>query len=208
MQQETLEDHLRRTTRHGTARLPEDQVFALGADLARQLAAAHGESPRRHPDLEPSAIVMESGGPRLTARSTASGDVTEDVFRLGVLLNVLSGTGPAEPSWRLDGPPASAASPVRRRWVLAAPAPPRRQERFATAEAAAHALEAAQGAAPATTPWPMFRGDARRLGVAPAGAAVSRLEPLWHSPLGAVVGAPVPTGDVVLAASRDGRLLF
>src|SRR5687767_4322758 len=105
MEKETLEDHLRRVTRHGTARLPEERLFVLGALLADQLAAAHGESPPRHPDLDPSAVLMEDGAPRLAAGTTAAGDAVEDVFRLGVLLNVLCGSGPAEPSWRLDGPP-------------------------------------------------------------------------------------------------------
>ena len=42
---ETLEDHLRRATRNFTARLPEERVFALGRDLARELARAHAETP-------------------------------------------------------------------------------------------------------------------------------------------------------------------
>ena len=88
MESETLEDHVRRVTRNFTSVVPEDQVLALGRDLARELARAHAESPPRHPDLEPRAIAMDGGVPRLTG-GTAEGDAAEDLFRLGALLSAL-----------------------------------------------------------------------------------------------------------------------
>ena len=107
MDKETLEDHLRKVTRRSTARLPEDRVFALGRDLARELAAAHAETPPRHPSLEPADVVMVDGAPRLGAGQP--GDDGEDLFRLGALLTGLALGRPAAPAWRLDGPPRPAA---------------------------------------------------------------------------------------------------
>src|SRR5215208_5160770 len=100
MEDETLEDHLRRATRQSTARLPEDRVFALGRDLARALTAAHAETPPRHPSLEPADITMTDGLPRL---GSGSGEIGEDIFRLGALLTSLALGRPAMLSWRLDG---------------------------------------------------------------------------------------------------------
>src|SRR5688572_19697844 len=117
MEKETLDDHLRKATRQSTARLPEDRVFALGRDLARELAAAHAETPPRHPPLEPGEVVMVDGAPRLGPGP--SGDVAEDIFRLGALLTGLALGRPAVPAWRLDGPPRPEVSSVRRRAILA-----------------------------------------------------------------------------------------
>ena len=76
MQEPTLQDHLRRLTRNFTTRLPEDQVLALGLDLARELARAHAETPARHPELEPSAIRLREGRPVLEgSRATADGEL-------------------------------------------------------------------------------------------------------------------------------------
>ena len=130
MDKETLEDHLRKATRRSTARLPEDRVFALGRDLARELAAAHAERPPRHPSLEPADVVMVDGAPRLGAGQ--AGDEGEDIFRLGALLTALALGRPAVPAWRLDGPP-------RRRGVEpAAPGDPRRPRLAAPERALRH----------------------------------------------------------------------
>ena len=61
MTPESLEDHLRKATRHFTARLPEEQVFTLGRDLARELARLHAESPPRHPEIDPATIGFVDG---------------------------------------------------------------------------------------------------------------------------------------------------
>src|SRR5688572_1019487 len=157
MDKETLEDDLRKSTRRFTARLPEDRVFALGRDLARELAAAHPETPPRHPSLEPADIVMVDGAPRLGAGQP--GDQGEDIFRLGALLTALALGKPAVPAWRLDGPPRLEVSSVRRRASLAGLVAPRRAERYSTAADALAALETALAADAAAAPsWPMFRG--------------------------------------------------
>ena len=207
MESETLEDHVRRATRNFTSALPEDQVLALGRDLARELARAHGESPPRHPDLDPRSIAMEVGAPRLTG-GTAEGDAAEDLFSLGALLSALATGIPADVSWRLDGPPSVALSTLGRRALLASLAAPRRADRFASAAAAAAALEAALTTAPAgPAPWPLFRGDAGRTGARPGPPAAS-LQPMWEAMTGPVVASPVLTRDVLLAATADGRLLW
>src|SRR6266540_2699529 len=114
MDQETLADYLRRATRNFTSRLPEDRVFAIGQALAAELARAHAEQPPRHPDLDPDTIPMADGAPRLTGGG-AAGETSEDLFRLGCLLSALALGTPAEPSWRLDGPPEAEDSTVMRR---------------------------------------------------------------------------------------------
>jgi outer membrane protein assembly factor BamB len=204
---DTLEDHLRRVSRNFTARIPEEQVLALGRDLARELARAHAESPPRHPDLDPARIPMAEGRPRLTGG--AAGDTGEDLFQLGALLASLLAGSPPDVSWRLDGPPAAELSTILRRHALAALATPRRDLRLPTAAAAAEALEAAL-APPDEAPaaWPAFRGDAARSGWRPAAGSASGFELLWEAVVGACVASPVPTARMVLAATADGRLLF
>jgi outer membrane protein assembly factor BamB len=206
MDQETLADHLRRATRNFTSRLPEDRVFAIGQALAAELARAHAEAPPRHPDLDPDLIPMADGAPRLTG-GTAAGETSEDLFELGCLLSALALGTPADPSWRLDGPPAAEVSTVRRRAVLATLAAPRRTDRYATAEEAARELAAATAAAAAAPAWPLFRGDAARTGARPATPA-ARMRPLWRVAAGPVVASPVLTSDLVIVPSTDGRLLF
>jgi outer membrane protein assembly factor BamB len=202
---ETLQDHLRRATRHFSARLPEDQVFALGVELARELARAHAEG--RHPELEPGAIPMTGGRPRLDGGGP-QGDASEDVVALGALLNALASGQAAEVSWRLDGPPPCEASTLLRRATLAALAAPRRERRYPDAQAALGALEAALAPpAEGPGPWPAFRGSAARAGSA-AGPAPSVLTPAWSWTGAAVVASPVVAPDLVLAATTDGRLLF
>jgi outer membrane protein assembly factor BamB len=206
MEQETLADHLRRATRNFTLRLPEDRVFAIGHALAAELARAHAEQPPRHPDLDPEAIPMSDGAPRLPGGS-ASGEATEDLFRLGCLLSSLALGTPAHVSWRLDGPPPAEASTVRRRAVLSTLAAARRADRYATAEEAARDLQAAVAPLPTAAGWPLFRGDPARTGSRP-GVVVARLRPVWRLPSGPVVASPILTTDLVIVPSTDGRLLF
>ena len=207
MDKETLEDDLRKATRRSTARLPEDRVFALGRDLARELAAAHAETPPRHPSLEPADIVMVDGAPRLGAGQP--GDEGEDIFRLGALLTGLALGRPAAPAWRLDGPPRVEVSSVRRRAVLAGLATPRRAERYATASDALAALESALSVAAASIPsWPMFRGDAGRSGARPAVTPAREVRHRWQARVGSMAASPVIAGDLVIAASSDGNLCF
>jgi outer membrane protein assembly factor BamB len=202
----TMEDHLRRATRNFTGTLPEDDVLALGADLARELARAHAETPPRHPDLDPAVVTFAEGRPRLEG-TRPGGSEAEDLFVLGALLSWLAtGTRP-EVSWRLDGAPVSTLSTLVRRAALAGLSAPRRAERFATAAEAAQALEGARAARPGDAPWPVFRGDAARSGsrVSPPPAG---LEPLWHARLGAVVSSPVVAPGAVVVPTSDGRLVF
>lgn len=206
MDQETLADHLRRATRNFTSRLPEERVFTLGQALAAELARAHAETPPRHPDLDPDVIPMADGAPKLTG-GTAAGETYEDLFQLGCLLNALALGAPADPSWRLDGPPPAEVSTVRRRAVLATLAAPRRTDRYATAEEAVRELTAATAAGAATAAWPLFRGDAARTGARPA-APAARMRPLWRVAAGPVVASPVLTADLVVVPATDGRLLF
>src|SRR5258707_3560853 len=167
MDQETLADHRRCATRNFRSRLPEERVSTIGQPLAAELARAHKETPPRHPDLDPDVIPMADGAPRLTG-GTAAGETYEDLFQLGCLLNALALGTPADPSWRLDGPPPAEVSTVRRRAVLATPAAPRPTDRYATAEEAVRELTAATAAETATAPWPLFRGDPARTGARPA----------------------------------------
>src|SRR3990172_6951314 len=117
MSPETLEDHLRRATRSFTARLPEDEALALGRELALEVARAHGETPPRHPELDPSAIPMEGDRPRLDG-GTVEGDVAEDLLTLGALLQWLTTGETPEPAWRLDGPPEADLASIARRGLL------------------------------------------------------------------------------------------
>src|SRR5438067_7685770 len=156
MDEETLADHLRRATRNSTSRLPEDRVFAIGHALAASLARAHAEQPARHPSLDPDAIPMAADGTPGLPGGVTLGEVTEDLFRLGCLLNAIALGTPAEVSWRLDGPPPVEASTLRRRAVLATLAAPRRADGYATAEEAARELQAAAAAGPAAAVWPLF----------------------------------------------------
>jgi hypothetical protein len=206
MDQETLADHLRRATRNFTSRLPEERVFTIGEALAAELARAHAETPPRHPDLDPDLIPMADGAPRLTGGS-AAGETSEDLFQLGCLLSALALGKPADPSWRLDGPPPAELSTVRRRAVLSTLAAPRRTDRYATAEEAARELQAATATAAPAPAWPLFRGDAARTGARP-GAVAARMRPLWRVASGPVVASPILTADLVIVPSTDGRLLF
>ena len=207
MERETLEDQLRRATRNFTSALPEDQVLALGRDLARELARAHGETPPRHPDIELRAIPVTDAGPRLEG-GDASGDAAEDLFQLGALLTALATGTDASVSWRLDGPPAPEMTTLGRRAVLAALAAPRRSDRYASAAAAVAAFDAVlTPAAGGPAPWPVFRGDGARTGSRQA-AAASSLQPVWEAGIGPVVASPVVTADAVVAATADGRLVW
>lgn len=203
----TLEDHLRKATRNFTLGLPEDQVFGLARELARELQRAHAEKPPRHPDLEPAAIAMADGKPRLDGGS-AAGSTHEDLFRLGSLVNALALGRAADVSWRLDGPPPAEASTLARRAVLAALGSPQPGARFDSAAAASRALDGALAAADAgASAWPLFRGDPARSGVV-ARADVRGVRPQWTAPLGPVVASPVVHGSFVIAATADGRLVF
>ena len=205
----TLEDHLRRATRTFTRPLPEDEVLTLGADLARELARAHAESPPRHPELEPSLVTLHDGKPRLEGGRAGGGGETEDLFTLGALLAWLAtGTRP-EVSWRLDGVPATGLSTLARRAALLGLGGPRRGERFATAAEAAEAFETARRSdTGAAAPWPVFRGDAGRSGAGPVTPSATAFEALWHARLGAVVASPVVAPATVLVPTADGRLVF
>ena len=202
----TLEEHLRRATRNFTAPLAEDEVMALGADLARELARAHGDTPARHPSLDPAAIPLLDGRPRLDTAGT--GSVPEDLFQLGALLAWLAtGVRPAV-AWRLDGVPVAGVSTVSRRAALSGLAGPVRAERFATAAEAAQALESARAPRPeGATAWPSFRGDASRSGARPL-ASPAGIDSLWHVRLGPMVASPVIAHGAVLVATADGRLCF
>jgi len=208
MSPETLEDHLRRATRSFTARLPEDEALALGRELALEVARAHGETPPRHPELDPSAIPMEGDRPRLDG-GTVEGDVAEDLLTLGALLQWLTTGETPEPAWRLDGPPEANLASIARRGVLAGLASPRSAERFASAAQAAEALASALRPEPALTPpWPLFRGDASRSGVRAAGPAIGSLGAIWEAAVGGIVGSPALTAGLVVAPVTDGRLVF
>jgi outer membrane protein assembly factor BamB len=199
---------LRKATRQSTARLPEDRVFALGRDLARELVAAHAETPPRHPSLEPADVTMAEGGvPHLGPGG--DGDAAEDIFRLGALLTGLALGRPASLAWRLDGPPRVEASSVRRRAVLAGLATPRASERYATAAEALAALESTLSVSAAADPsWPLFRGDAARSGARPASTPARALRHRWVAPIGAMAASPIIAGDLVLAVTSDGALWF
>jgi outer membrane protein assembly factor BamB len=206
--QETLEDQLRRATRHFTARLPEEEVFRLGGGLARELARAHAESPPRYPELDPASIPIVDGKPRLDG-GAASGDAREALFRLGALLHTLATGAPAEVSWWLDGPPPAELSTVFRRGVLAALGAPGRDRRFASAAEAAAALETAL--APEATEraaWPLFRCDPERRGSRVSGPIPSGLAASWEVAVGNVVASPLITPRLVVALTAEGRLLF
>jgi outer membrane protein assembly factor BamB len=208
METESLEDHLRRVTRNFTARLPEEVVFVLGRDLATELTRAHAASPPRHPSLEPAAVSMVDGQPRLEG-GNAEGDTAEDLLCLGALLHSLATGEEPEVSWRLDGPPPTPLSTLARRAVLAGLTSPRPDGRFPTASAAAEALSAALAPeADLPPPWPLFRGDPGRAGARAAVGPRAGVTALWEAAVGSVIGSPVLTPRLVLTPTADGRLLF
>jgi outer membrane protein assembly factor BamB len=204
---ESLEDHLRRATRNFTARLPEDQVFALGRDLARELARAHAERPPRFPEVEPSAIAMVNGSPRLEG-GRGQGSEADDLFALGALVHWLASGEKPDVSWRLDGPPSVEASTIRRRAALAAVASPRGDGYRDAAEAAAAFDRALATDATAPAAWPLFRGGTARTGSASAPGQAASLAAHWQAAVGPVVSSPLLAGDLVVAASGDGRILY
>jgi outer membrane protein assembly factor BamB len=205
---ETLEDHLRRATRNFTARLPEDDVFRLGLELARELQRAHEDEPPRHPDLDPASIAMSEGKPRL-AGGLREGDAGDDLFRLGALLASLAGAAPPDVSWLLDGPPPLEAATLPRRAALGALTVPAKARRLSSAGEAVTLFERALASEPEQAgPWPLFRGDEARSGWR-AEAAAARPRVLWETPLGGgVVASPLLTARLVVAAGADGRLHF
>jgi len=205
---ETLLDDLRRRTRSFTSRLREDDVFGLGRDIARELVRAHAESPQRHPSLDPATIPLAGGKPSLGG-SRPGGDSAEDLFLLGALLNSLAANVTPDVAWRLDGPPLFPATTLARRHVLAALGSPSPSTRFATAQAALEALEAALApAAAADAAWGLHRGDPGRGGFRERSAGATRFDAVWESAVGAVVASPILAGPLALAATADGRLLF
>jgi len=203
---ETLEDRLRKATRHFTSRLSETEVLSLGLDLARELATAHGEVPPRHPDLDPGSIPIIDGKPRLP-RGTTVGEVGKDLFRLGALLNGLVLGSKPEVSWRLDGPPPAPATNLFRRALLERLGSPRRAVGYSTAAEAAEALERAIATPEERACWSLFRGGPDRRGYRTVTAPVGWVN-AWESSLGSVVGSPVITTGLVIAPTADGRLVF
>lgn len=206
MHPETLEDHLRRTITRASPRLEERSLLDLARGLVHALAAAHAETPPRHPSLDPADVVMENGLPRLGPGG--AGDAAEDLFQAGALLTGLALGRAPDVSWRLDPAPRTGLSTVRRRAALAGLVAPRPVDRYPTAAEALAALEAAIApSAPGSAAWPMFRGGPERSGARP-GPEPAALAHLWHARVGAIVSSPVIAGDVVVAATADGRLAF
>jgi outer membrane protein assembly factor BamB len=211
MEKESLEDHLRRATRNFSARLPEERAVTLAAELARELARAHAESPPRHPDLDPATVGIADGHPRLdrTSSESPAPDVAEDLFRLGGVLYFMATGERPDVSWRLDGPPAGALSTLARQAALIGLSAPRGGDRFASAGEAASSLEAAVAPVPTgAPPWPMFRGDASRRGARPAAAPSASLSVAWEARVGAVTASPILTSSLAIAPTADGRLVF
>ena len=145
-----LEDHLRRATRNFTARLPEEQVFALGRGLAaragprprRDAAAPSRHRPGPHRDGRRRQARLEPRAPRRDARPRTSSSWARSCTR----------SPPAPPptsSWRLDGPPA------RRGLDPDAPRRPRRPGVSRRASALRH--RGGGGRAPSRAPPPPRR---------------------------------------------------
>jgi outer membrane protein assembly factor BamB len=204
---ETLEDHLRRTITRSSPRPDDDRLLALARDLLAGLAAAHAESPPRHPSLDPADIAMDGGTPRL-GPGAPGGDAPEDLFQAGALLTAVALGRPADVAWRLDPAPRTELSTIRRRAALAGLVAPRRTDRYHTAAEALAAIEAAIApSADGPAAWPMFRGGPDRAGARP-GPAPASLAPRWHARVGAVVASPIVASDLVVAATADGRVAF
>jgi outer membrane protein assembly factor BamB len=204
---ETLEDHLRRATRNFTTRMPEDAAFAVGRDLARELERAHGETPPRFPSIEPAQIPMADGRARLEGTSLAR-DAREALFELGVLLQQLVTAATPHVSWRLDGPPPAPLSSLTRRAALSSLTAANPDARFASAAAAAEALEAELRPTGEDVPtWAFFRGTADRIGALAHLAEAAGLSPRWSVDVGNVVASPILTSRLVLVPTADGRLV-
>jgi outer membrane protein assembly factor BamB len=208
MSWETLEDHLRRATRNFTARMPEEQAFALGADIARELERAHTGTPPRFPSVDPAGIPMVDGKPRLED-GPPSGSPREALFELGVLLQQITTATPPHVSWLLDGPPAAPLSSLTRRAALSSLTATTPRARFDSAAAAAAALHAECGPPGADAPaWPLFRGGVDRTGAARLDSAGwSGLSPAWTVDVGSVVASPALSTRLVLVPTADGRLI-
>ena len=193
-------------------------MFRLGRDLALELARAHAEAPPRFPSIDPAAVAMEDGRPRVTGGGP-KGRPAEGLVELGALLHWLA-TG--EKAGRELAPGRSSA-----RRSQHAPAPrgpahpglaPRRRDTRPSAAAAATALERALlPEAEGPSPWPLFRGATTRAGAFAldkgsgadakgAAAPPAGLGSAWQSLVGAVVASPLLTRDLVVVGSADGRL--
>jgi outer membrane protein assembly factor BamB len=209
MPEETLEDHLRRATRNFTARLAEDVALTLGRDLALELQRGHQGTPPRFPEVDPARIAMADGKPRLEG-GPAAGEAREALFQLGALVQQLVTGERPQVSWRLDGPPRAPLSTLSRTALLASLTAAAPEARFASAEAAAAAIDTELLAKPGSDPvaWPLFRGDAGRTGAAPALAGPGNsLVAVWSVAVGSVVASPLLTARLVLVPTQDGRLV-
>ncbi len=209
MDRPTLEDQLRQATRHFTSRLPEDDVFRVGARLAEALAAAHGGSPARHPGIDPSHITLDGETPCLDDAPTVAG-VREGLFELGALLFwLVTGEQPTV-AWRLDPPAPPPLTTLLRRAALGRLLSQRADTRFETASQAHAALLAAAEAPRETSEaaWPLFRGDPGRSGCRAQPSSPRSFTPVWDALIGATVGSPVVTPTLVIVATVDGRVVF
>ncbi|HSD27328.1 MAG TPA: PQQ-binding-like beta-propeller repeat protein [Vicinamibacteria bacterium] len=187
--------------------MPEDDAFVLGRDVARELVRAHAETPPRFPSVDPAAIPMVEGKPRLDSGSP-SGREREALFELGALLHQVTTATPPHVSWLLDGPPPAPLSSLTRRAVLASLTATTPDARFASAAQAAEALENEVGAPPADTPsWPLFRGSASRVGASAEATAFAGLTASWSVDVGNVVASPTLSPRLVLVVTTDGRLV-
>src|SRR5262249_37979483 len=201
-----------RSTRRSSAAGPSPVDIIRRACPRRRwpitFARPRAPPPPRFPEIEPSAIPMVAGRPRLDGGGGA--DAATGLFELGALLHALLAASAPEVAWCLDGPPPADVTSLRRRAALGALVSSDPAVRFPTAAAAAEVLAGALApeAADAAAGWSTFRGSAERTGARPWGSGTRRLTAVWAAPVGAVVSSPVVTPRVVVAGAADGRLVW
>ena len=150
-------------------------------------------------------------GRAAAGRGAAAGDAGEDLFQLGALLTRSPWGRPADAVLAPGRPAARSRSPA----CGAAPswpalAAPRRADRYATAaDALRRAGAALRRRAPARPPGRCSAATPAARARGPRPPAARERPPRWQARVGRRgLASPVIAGDLVIAATADGRLLL
>ena len=180
---------------------------ACSRSAATWRASSRAPTPRRRraiPTLDPAAIAMADGAPRLAGGGAPAGREAEDLFQLGALLTAARHRrAAAEASWRLDGPPPAELSSCRAAPSLAGLAAPRRTERYRhRGEAAPRWTRAPPRDRRRRSALAAVPGRRRALGRAPGAGRRRALRAGWQARAGAVVARRSSPAALVVVADR------
>ena len=208
MDKETLEDHLRNATRRSTARLARGPRVRPGP---RPRARA-GRRPCRDAAAPPVAGARRrrhgrwrAAAGRGAARRRGRGHLPPRRAADRACPRAAGGAGlaPGWPAGRRGLQPAASRDPGRPRRAAAGGPLPHRCRRPRRA-----GIGRFRPRSRPSPSWPMFRGDAGRSGARPRAAAAREVRSRWQARVGPVASSPVIAGDLVIAATADGRLCF